>query len=279
MQNYNRLPFAFLNIGLPGKQGKKIETRVSFDCLKSEASYSNKARVKVYNLSPDTLAFVERNNLVMQLFAGYNEKAEVLFTGDVDEIKTVYSNGDVITEITSGDGEISLSATLDFNLAKGSSYQEILNLCAKSFAVPLGTIRGLPDNSLKRSYTYAGKAKDLLDTLAIKYQLKWSIQNGILQVIPASDGLKTEAIVLNYQSGLLDGLFKKEKTISGKSLLHPGMIPGRIIKITSKRYQGIIDSISGKSTGQATFKASEVRHRGDTGGGAWESEFKAEYIR
>jgi hypothetical protein len=58
-------------------------------------------------------------------------------------------------------------------------------------------------------------------------------------------------------------------------VLNPGITPGRLLQITSEKYGGIVDELTGLTTGSGLFKTTEVRHSGDSGGSPWESTFTA----
>lgn len=270
-------PTAYFEAGKPGEKGIRITTRISFSVKKTDTGFSNKATIKAWNLSEESITGIQKNGTVIRLSVKEGSLNQILFTGDIDETRIISQGPDDILEIQTGDGEKKLMSFMEFSLDRGQTWKSVLNLAAQALGVPLGTVKGLPEQTLKRAYSFSGPAKNMLDSLAKKYDLNWSVQNGILQILPASEALKTSAVVLNKKTGLTDGLTRdsNKKLIKGKSQLNPGITPGRILQITSEKYGGVIDDLTGLTTGSGLFKTTEVSHRGDSGGSPWESSFTA----
>ena len=270
-------PSAYFEAGKPGEKGLQVKTRISFSVVKTDTSFANKATVKAWNLTSATVSHIQKEGSVIRLFVSVNGINHLIFTGDIDETRMTGQGADDILEIQTGDGEKKLKAITDISADRGQSWKSVFSQAAQALGVPLGTVQGVPSDTLKRCYSYSGMAKNLLDNLAKRFSLIWSVQNGVLQVLPISESLKTSAVILNRDTGLLDYLTKDKvkKELSGRSQLNPGITPGRILQITSGRFGGVIDELTGKASGSGYFKTLEVNHSGDTEGGQWETGFRA----
>lgn len=270
-------PAAHFEAGKPGEKGLQVKTRIGFSVTKTDTSFANKATIKAWNLTRTTVSHIQKEGSVIRLFVSINGISHLIFTGDIDETRMTGQGADDILEIKTGDGEKKLKSVLDLSADRGQSWDFVFSQAAQALGVPLGTVRGIPPTPLKRGYSYSGLAKNLMDSLAKRFSLVWSVQNGVLQVLPSSESLKTSAVGLNKDTGLLGNLSKDvvKKEISGRSQLNPGITPGRILQITSARFGGVIDELTGKASGSGYFKTLEVTHSGDTEGSQWETKFRA----
>lgn len=275
---------ATLEVGRPGSQGRLFKTRITFKIEQTDTSISNKAQIQVYNLSPQSLSFLESNDLVAILNVGYGERLEQLLIGDVIQpVKMRKVGPDRITQIAIGDGEKTLVRTsINATARPGQTYGPVIEAAINALGVARGPIRGINAEPLRRGYSYSGSVRDLLNEITETLGLNWSIQNNALQILPKTEYIRTEAVVLSPQTGLLGELSKSERFIVGRSLLNAKIRPRVPLKIISKRFASVVASFSGPTieaaAGQGFFSVDKVFHAGDSDGGLWESEFYARAI-
>ena len=271
------LPSASVSIGQEGEKALIIKDSIEFMVSKTEASFSNKAQIKLKNLSQESISLITKENSFLQLKVLHEGHEKVIFTGDIDSSALSSSGPDDILTIETGDGEKKLKSSLEFELPKGSQISEMFQLAASALGVPTGVIKGLPDGKIKRSRSFAGAAKDLLDELCRQFKLSWSVQDGVLKILPEADKLNLSAIIINPDSGILDSISKDDdkRQVTVKCSLNPGITPGRLVELTSGKYAGTVDAISGKSGGTGLFKVLSLTHKGNPEGADWVTSFTA----
>lgn len=271
---------ARLQVGRPGsKEGKEFKTALRFVIEKDEYSVSNKAKIAIYNLSKSSASWLEDPANIVRLFCGYGTYDEQVFIGDlIPPIKTERDGANLVTVIECGDAELALkSSKIDISLKKGQSLSELIPLAREALGVGLGPLRGDLTKPISRAYTFSGTVRDMLNEITSDLGLVWSIQDMELQIYPKDDHIRTQAIVLDSNTGLFDGLSKSQNLIVGKCLLNPKIRPGRIVHIKSKIFSNIVNSAGGKN-GEGFFKVTKVRISGETNGNVWESEFQGEAV-
>lgn len=277
--NEQRLLFgraAALRIGILGGTGRDFTgLRIAFDVEKTSEPTPNKAQIRIWNLSQDSRNFLQKQGFQngaatrpsVILEAGWgivDPKLEVLFVGDVDRVNTERQGGDLVTTIESGDGQKAYeSAKLDQSFAPATKVNSVFSALASKLGLTLGEVRGV-DNSgeFLQGYSATGLVRDQLDTLTAKMGTAWSIQNGVLQVIPDGQATSEPAVVLTTKTGLVGSPQKKDEGVFFKSLLIPGLRPGRRVVLNSRFLDGI-------------YRVQRVKISGDTRTGPWHSECEA----
>ena len=246
-----------IEFGTPGQLGKKFtDLRVVFEIKKTITSEPNKGKIQIYNLSKASQTLAEKkqdNSLYVKLYAGYGLKLGTVFTGDVIASLSRRENGDVITEFEVGDGEGPyVETTINKSFSPGVSFKDVLTTAAKSFGLPVNTITGVKDEQFINGLAVSGQSKDVMDNLTKKQDLRWSIQNGAIQVTGPDGKVEGRMVLLSSDSGLIGSPKKKEK---GKfefiSLLQPNILPGSVVRLESKFLKG-------------DFIAQTVIHKGDS---------------
>lgn len=298
--------YASLTIGIRKEKGVKIESvskdkdgrivdglRIRFKIEKTSEPTPNKAHIDVFNLNSKTRALLQTPGCVIILEVGYdnfsggkNPVSAVIFRGDVVKSQTVKNGDDYITTIENGDGLAAYQGS-QFNqsFSAGASAQDIVGSIIGSFTgVGQGEVSGVEGQYLSGS-TFSGTSKDAMDQVTAKTNTEWSIQNGLMQVVPINKHTKKPAILLQSvykgddqdrldehgnprNTGLIDSpslsgfSHSKEKKFHGvefKSLLQAGLEPGRRVLISAKNVKG-------------AFVVKKVTHDGDTVSGPWFSE-------
>jgi hypothetical protein len=116
-------------------------------------------------------------------------------------------------------------------------------------------------------YTLDGVAWRELDKLCRSASLRWSVQNGNLQLRATNQPAETTAIRLTPSSGLVGSpkRGKKERgnryIINAQALLIPGLYPGRVVQIESKEVEG-------------AYLCRRVNYKGETTGQSWYADLE-----
>jgi hypothetical protein len=230
----------------------------------------------------------------LEISAGYTDEMPLIFRGDIRDIATVRSGPDRVTTITGDDGGRGYrTGRISESFGPGASIATVLRKCAEAMGVGTGNIDDFTKRAeivgLGSAFPYgtvlSGQASKELDRMVRALGLTWSIQNGVIQVQEHGKPLQTSALSLSSSSGLIDTPTveidtsvaqpapdakapKKPKPVKPQSILKlktlmiPGVYPGRKIVLDADVYKG----------GYALVQCDYV---GDTAGNDWSIESKA----
>ena len=285
MTQFNRI--ASVILGEPGTDGLRVsDLRIKFNIQKNDSAKSpNVAKIEIYNLSQDSRDRIyvpsedeKDTKQLVYLNAGYvdGDGEEVVFVGNVVNIKHVTKPPYVITVIDATDGEKEiLTKKVSKSFKAGTSAKNVMNTILAEFGIG-NDISNLifTDKKYANGFSFAGSANIGLSKVLDFLNLDWSIQNNEIKIVPF-DGVDTaRAISLNPSTGLVgspEKLQGKKRKAKGKSkdippgwkiisLLRPKIIPGSRIVISSNEIPE-----------NSFFKVSSVQHVGDTHGKEWQS--------
>lgn len=254
-----------VTIGPPGQQGRRWEDlRVSFSVEKTATATPNTLRLDITNLSADSRAYASKKGLAVRVEAGYEETgSKLLFTGSLEQVTHAQQGTDWVSTIESADGvQAYRSTVLAETLGPGSSERQVIEAAAKKLGVTLGELKGLSDEKFAQGRTLTGPARVELDALCRSRRLRWSIQDGVLQILPVASALNLEAVLLSPATGLVGTPERTEQGVKLVSLLQGGVNPGRLLKVEAKTLPGL-------------YIARTVKHHGDSHGQDWYTEIEA----
>lgn len=252
----------------PGQAGVRITgSRVSFTVEKSSARAPNSLEIKIYNLNDTTTAALLRRDYTLILEAGYKDAVEVLYVGDILTATDAWEAPERITTLSCGDGSKAIrSSTINASFRGGVTAEQIFARLAQSMGLPLGDVRGLGDAGYSSGYSMSGSTASALDRLARRLGVTWSVQDGHLVVRPLGEASPGATVLLSASTGLLGSPERTETGVRVRSLLQPGLSPGRKIRVDSRLLDG-------------DFVVEKVTHTGDTHGDDWSSEAEAREVR
>ena len=242
---------------------------------------TNKASVKIYNLSEEHQKYMEAPFVECVLSVGYLDAGmHRLFAGQVTVAGTEKQGTDTVTE-----------------LQIDSLYTE-LNYKTVSKTAPAGvTVKGVIENLVKEmdgisrvvfsgkniaksfvdGYPLSGAPRQILNVLGEAFELEWQVDDGIMYIQDAGTSYMTnnnKAFLISEASGLLDRPYfdqiekqrgKKDKLRAARNglklniLLNPSIVAGSIVKIEY-----------GDKTG--FYKVERLTHSGEYFGNTWETE-------
>ena len=241
--------------------------RMSFNVTKTPDSSPNKSELKIWNLSEDSRSMLqEQDRLIVTIKAGYRDFSSQIFFGDMRFASSVRDSADWVTAVQSGDGAKQYkSARINKSFAAGTLVTDALKAAAESLGVGNGNLSKVIAAGSKRALrefsngtVLTGKSTEQIDNLAKSMGLEWSVQDGQLQLLEPEQTTQDSAVVLSSGTGLIGSPTAGSKgVVKARSLLQPDIFPGRKIQIDS----ALIPN--------SFFKATKVKHTGDTWGSNW----------
>lgn len=231
--------------------GGRQQASVSFEVQKSTKREPNKAQIQVINLSDSRvqqLAGLE--DVQVQLDAGYQDGKDTIFVGDVRDMWTVRETPDRITKIEAQDGGRSYrTASIQRSFAPGTTVASVITACAEAMGVGIGNTTALAlradlvdgGPNYATGTTLSGPAWRELSRVCTSAGIRYSIQNGVLQLRRAGRPAVTSAVRLTPDTGLIGSPTRGQRdrrtrkvSYSATALLRPGIYPGRVIRIESR---------------------------------------------
>jgi hypothetical protein len=295
--------YATLTFGVPGKQGRIIESiatdddgnlvdglRLQFKIEKTSEPSPNKAEIKIYNLNQDSINELHKKGSVVALEVGYYSNlddkdpvSELIFKGDLMKIETTKAGGDYITTLETGDGAAAYAAS-NFNgsFAPGASIADVASQVMSSFT---GTTQAPPEGvegQFVNGATLSGSSKDVMDQIAGKTGSEWSIQDARVQIIPVNGFTKLPVIVLQsigidpetgdpVNTGLIGSPNLSGFTHS-QDKKNVGGVEFKSLMNAGLKPGRRVQIISKNDKVNGNFVVKKVTHNGDTRQGPWYSE-------
>lgn len=259
---------------------------ITFKVQRGLYTRAGTAEIELFNLSEDHRAQARRwrtraadgavHRTRVRLEAGYAEGTSVIFQGNVRRVDTRREQPDWVTKVTAGDGEESLrSARGARAFGPDSRIEEVIRYAAEAMGVGLGN---LPDalasaeldrvgSILPGGAVVHGRVERQLHHLLRSCGLEWSIQDGVLQVLPRGGALARTAVLLTPDTGLVEapevGL---HRIVTCKALIQPDLVPGAQVRLESAVVTGY-------------YRVEQVEYSGDTRGGDWTAALTLRQIR
>ena len=213
--------------------------RLRFEVRANDVETPNTAVVRVYNLASDTVNSIIAEYDTVTLTAGYVEGPQAnIFQGD---IKRFYfgkeKNVDSYLEICAGDGDLAYNrSVINQTFPAGVTDQQTLSALASSMGLPVAqsangylTLGGV----LPRGKTLFGMARIHMRDLANDNDCRWSIQNGVVTLVPNTGYLPGQAIEINSATGMIGTPEQTDNGIIVRCLLNPLIKIGQAVKINN----------------------------------------------
>jgi hypothetical protein len=234
----------------------------------------------------------------VQLTVGYqNSPKSLLFTGDI--ITYSYgkeSNVDSFLELIAADGDsFHNQAVVSFSTPAGSTpQQQVDQLTAQGgISQSQGTISllnqtgGLGKNAIRGKVSY-GLSRLAMDRVSRNLGTRWSIQNGVLTMVPITGYLPGTVININSSTGMIGTPRVTEQGVIVRCYINPLIQIRQLVQLlTSDIQQTLVvkSELSGASITHdqfiatvpnnaptALFAVIVVEHQGDTRDSEWYSE-------
>lgn len=285
-----RLLFPTINLeynNLENKEGLKCD----FEVVKDLTQETNKCKFTIYNLTDESRAKIEKDDLRVDFFAGYrdNDGPKRIFTGTIIRTITTDEGRDVKTVIEASDGQKAVrDAVFSLSYRPGTSGLIVVKAIAANMNLPLVFGEGVQFAAYTNGYSFVGHGGDALTEVCGGNGLDWSIQNGHIQIIKNGGSLAKRGIVFSASSGLVGSPArivksaanedrdtpKKQRRTKAKTqkpekkagwkietLLAPTVSPGDAIKVESRKIKG-------------WFRVETIKHTGSSIGGEFKSQME-----
>lgn len=275
----------FLNVGgvavasSAGGESVRPTLGVAFKVIKDSQKEPNPAEVTIWNLTRETRAAIERSKELkgsaglVSLDVGYTGAVFRLFVGDLIHVSTQRQGAEWVTLLQIHDGSVQYrSARINESMGPGTLLSDAIKKAADAMGLPLGNLLSHVTNrrsgwaSFGRGVVLSGPAQAELDKLLRTAGYEWSIQDGQLQVLAPDETLAEKIVVLNESSGLIGSPERSTKEgetghVKARSLLQPGLTPGRRVRIEGEAIKG-------------DFKVLRTLYTGDSWGPEWYAEIE-----
>lgn len=228
--------------------------------------------LEVTNLSREhmqELADLPRRTTYVAVDAGYVEGMSRLFTGDVRKAIPSREGPTWKITITAGDGEHARrTARVSQAFAAGTATSTAAEAIASALGVGVGNAARVFEGArlnghageLEDGLLLHGNAAATLTDLCNAARLTWSIQDGVIQVVPLGGSTETTAVRIAADSGMIGSpTVVSRRVVTVKCLIQPGLTPGQRV---------VIDSLLVAHEVRVT----EVTFNGETHGQPWEAE-------
>lgn len=271
----------------------------TFKVEQNDNEQPNNARIRIYNLSEQTIAKIQGEFDSVVLEAGYvNAAFGVIFKGSIKQYGRGKENAtDTYFDILAADGDPEynfgiVNATLD----SGSTDKTVLNTVVnqmglKGIATPLTL--NLSGRENIRPKVLFGMGRVYLRQVATTNFSSWSIQNGVVQIVQLNSYLPNELVVLTSETGMVGIPELTDEGVKVVSLLNPKLVIGGLIQIDNKSLNKILQQNPSDKTfapvfnkyagvqanayenADGIYKILVVEYEGDTRGNPWYSNIIA----
>lgn len=257
----------YVSLIVDTKDGESIsidELRIDFDIEKSDAPESNRAVIRVYNLTKETSAQLTEPDGHVMLRAGYKDEAiGTIFIGDIVCGSREYVGNDYITTLAAYDGRSAvMGGQVSLSYAAGTDALTIAQALLDAIGLPHKGTDLIPSENYSHGYCFIGMASDGLRELLARFDLVFTIQDETLYI--AEPGAEIESTDLKLEEGgdllsLPQSLGDKTETgdISAEApnrwafcaKLNPQLVPGASINVDSSTFRGEVIIRSAHSVG------------------------------
>lgn len=254
----------------------------AFKIERSAAARPGTCELTIYNLSADhraqILALPRRRSFgsaagaanpqtVVEVSAGYLEaERPVIFRGNLRRAVQKREHPDWMMEVTAGDGEFALRRARGTRaFSADTSIRDVIRGLAEQMEVGAGNLDetselaelGRVGALFPEGHVLHGPAAEQLTEICRSAGLEWSVQSGVLQLLPRGRALQRTAVVLSPDTGLVGSPEKNGRhRAKAKSLMIPGLAPGALVELRSSVLTG-------------TWRVGHMTLAGDTRGAEW----------
>lgn len=272
--------------------------RIRFQVQQSNFQSPNHAAIRVYNVARDTIAELRaREYRTVSLSAGYKHSAVgEIFRGEIKQYRIgKESPTETYLDILAADG--------DFGYTQGTSNFAFTTATPRividQVAADMGMkVRYHPDltgldKGWARGKVGFGMSRARLADAVRSVSATWSIQNGVVEVLPLYSYWPGQAVVLNHMNGLIGQAEATAEGIKCTCLLNPKLRIGGLIRLNSNEVNQTIDRSGGPAPffrydqyrglqwqgkvidGDGFYRALVVEYEGDTHSTDWYSTIVA----
>lgn len=239
------------------------EFRIVFHVEAHDAEFPGTAVIRIYNLEAKTVNTIQTEFQVVTLQAGYqNGPFGAIFVGSIKQFRIGKEDAvSTYLDLLCADNDIAYNASaISQSFASGWTAQRVvaevvsnwntagdainhpesqmsINDFSEEFLQTAGLSPGL------RGKVMYGATKNVLKSTASALNCSWSIQKGVLQIIPFNQYLDSEVVELTQFSGVVGIPEVTNEGIKIKCLMNPKISVGGTIKLNNTLINNIVNSL------------------------------------
>jgi hypothetical protein len=275
-----------------GSQGLDIShLRFRFEVKASDVETPNTMMVRVYNLKEETVNTIIQEFDTVTLTAGYvNGNKGNIFQGDIKQFRHGRErNVDSYLDIMAGDGDQAYNfGIVNTTMPAGTLGAQELSTYAARMNLPVAqTAEGFLQTGgilpRPRGKVAWGMARAYLRDLAHDAGARWSIQDGVVTLIPNTGYLPGQAVAINTASGMIGTPEQTDQGITVRCYLNPLIKVGRLVKINNRDInQAVVKSqffpsytsqyYPATTSDDGLYRVLVAEHTGDSRGNDWFTE-------
>lgn len=282
--------------GIPGQAGVEITSigksrplHVAFTLEKADTQASNTGRLQISNLSDEHKALLSEDKCVVELKAGYSDTMGTIFLGGVANPSETLGGADRTLEVELVDGLSNYDSIGTMSLNGIVTGDVILSEIQKQMGIESSVVTDraaglLATAKYAHGYCHVGKWKAALQSLMDKAGLRYTLQNGVLQVYFAGEAVSVQAYTLSAETGLISipkkititqttaskGSSGKVSSLSSATSGESNGTPGYEVEYLINPAIGINDLVMVESRGlNGVFRVCKQSYTGDNYGGDW----------
>lgn len=226
-----------LEFGLPGQQGRRFrDLSVTFRVEMTQTATPNTASIVARNLGADSVALLQREGVVVRLLVGY-DAPRLIFQGEPvrDGVEERYEGTDRVLSLELQDGgRVFRQTRVSVSYTTATTVGAAFDAVAAQLGLPLGTVNVSRGIDLGPGLVLHGAARDVLDQLADASGARWSIIDGVLNVVDRAGTTTDTAVVFSASAGNLIGSpARKDGGVEVKALITPSLRPGKPFRVES----------------------------------------------
>ena len=282
------------NGGTFGGQGLDLSNlRFRFRVNAADVETPNTAEIRVYNLKDDTRSTILKEFDSVSLTCGYqNANKGMIFQGDIKYFEFGKErNVDSYLDIFAADGDKAYNeGIVNHSFPSGTSDRQTLTTLCASLGLPQTDSKSEENNTylltggiLPRGKVMFGMARAYMRDLAKNNDVRWSIQNGQVTLVPVTGYLPGQIVPINTESGMIGTPRATENGIVVRCLLNPLIKIGQRIQINNKdiTQSRVNDHFYPSYTSQyypaitsnnGVYRVLVAEHEGDIRGNDWFTE-------
>lgn len=262
---------------------------VAFTVKKTLKPQPNTCDLRIWNLSPNSRKQLEQmsqpsvgitstpgtntKKVPVKIEAGYvgTGRAQI-WLGELRAAQTTTDGPDMVTELSTGDGDQAAAARLNVSIGAGTGADIAMTKLLKVLGVGQGNLpkavnllksAGMAQFAVK-GFCLKGPAVDQMTDLCRSAGLEWSIQDGQLQVLSLGQPLDGQAIRIAPDAGMIGSPTVDTKGILNvTTLMIPKIKPGVKISMDSQTVKG-------------GYRVISCEYTGDTYGNEWYIKIEAD---
>jgi len=255
-----------LLLGTEGSDGRRYRgIRVGFKVKMSSSGEPNSATIQAWGIGEEAVAAMQEPDAVVRLNAGY-DAPRLIFQGSPIEGGVTYERQgaeSVLTIDAADGGREYILSNVNIAFATDVTARQILDEVLAQLSLPEGYIETSNATIYPHGLTVTGKARTVLDRLALAEGATWNIRDGAFYFYPKGGATQEPAVVFSSEQGNLIGIpVAKDKNIEFRALLEPSMRPGRACIVRSEKFNG-------------TVIARDVAFAGDSG---WANDYYVDVV-